>query len=204
VGSVYSLDLETDGTPDYTGSTLSEQAFVYLRPGVHLATLHVEVPDGRVLVARAAIQVYERTQLDARLQGRWTSFKTALRNGDAAEAASFLHGARRAAWGAYFSRMTTTQLAAMDSAFTNIVLVEVTPRRAEYEMRRDEGGVLYSFRPPAPGVVSKGRSGGHFGAGSSTPRPARPSLALTSWSAGNATIPTRFTGHRASTTRRKR
>jgi hypothetical protein len=145
VGSVYSLDLETDGTPDYTGSTLSEQAFVYLRPGVHLATLHVEVPDGRVLVARAAIQVYERTQLDARLQGRWTSFKTALRNGDAAEAASFLHGARRAAWGAYFSRMTTTQLAAMDSAFTNIVLVEVTPRRAEYEMRRDEGGVLYSF-----------------------------------------------------------
>jgi hypothetical protein len=67
------------------------------------------------------------------------------RQRSATEAASFLHGARRAAWGAYFSRMTTTQLAAMDSAFTNIVLVEVTPRRAEYEMRRDEGGVLYSF-----------------------------------------------------------
>ena len=144
-GSVYSLDLESDGIPDYAGNALPEQEFVYARPGVHLATLRVTTPDDRMVTARAAIEVYNRPQLDARLQGVWADFKTALRAGDAGAAASFLHSDRRAAWAEYFGRLTPAQFAETDATFTDIVLHEVAPGRAECEMTRDVGGLLYSF-----------------------------------------------------------
>ena len=98
-----------------------------------------------MLTARAAIEVYDRPQLDARLQAVWADFKTALRAGDAAAAASFLHSGRRAVWGEYFGRLTPAQFAETDVTFTDIVLLEVTPGRAECEMMRDVGGLLYSF-----------------------------------------------------------
>jgi hypothetical protein len=144
-GSVYSLDLESDGIPEYAGNALRDQEFVYARPGVHLATLRITTPDDRTLTARGAVEVYDRPQLDARLQAVWAGFKTALRAGDAAAAASFLHSDRRATWAEYFERLTTAQFAATDATFTDIVLVEVAPGRAECEMMRDVGGLRYSF-----------------------------------------------------------
>jgi hypothetical protein len=144
-GSVYSLDLESDGIPEYAGNALPDQEFVYARPGVHLATLRITTPDDRVLTARAAIDVYDRPQLDARLQAVWTGFKTALRAGDAAAAAAFLHSDRRAAWAEYFGRLTPAQFAATDTMFSDIVLLDVAPGRAECEMMRDVGELLYSF-----------------------------------------------------------
>jgi hypothetical protein len=112
---------------------------------VHLATLRITTPDDRMLTARAAIEVYDQPQLDARLQAVWADFKTALRAGDAAAAASFLHSDRRAAWAEYFSRLTPAQFAETDATFTDVVLLEVAPGRAECEMTRDVGGLLYSF-----------------------------------------------------------
>jgi hypothetical protein len=144
-GSAYSLDLESDGIPEYTGSALPEPEFVYARPGVYLATLRITTPDDRVLTARAAIEVYDRPQLDARLKAVWADFKTALRAGDAAAAAVFLHSERRSAWADYFGRLTPAQFAETDATFTDIVLLEVVPGRAECEMTRDVGGLLYSF-----------------------------------------------------------
>ena len=144
-GSVYSLDLESDGIPEYAGNALPEQEFVYARPGVHLATLRITTPDDRMLTARAAIEVYDRPQLEARLQAVWADFKTALRAGDAAAAASFLHSDRRAAWAEYFGRLTPAQFAETDATFTDIGLLEVAPGRVECEMMRDIGGLLYSF-----------------------------------------------------------
>ena len=124
---------------------MPEQEFVYARPGVHLATLRITTPDDQMLTARAAIEVYDRPQLDARLQAVWGDFKTALRAGDAAAAASFLHSDRRAAWADYFGRLTPAQFAETDATFTDIGLLEVVPGRVECEMMRDIGGLLYSF-----------------------------------------------------------
>ena len=145
VGSVYSLDLESDGTPDYVGQALAEQEFAYAQPGIYLATARITTPDGRTLMARGAIEVYDRARLEARVRATWSNFKAALRAGDAAAAASFVHSDRRAAWTQYFSRLTPAQFVATDSMFTDITLVEVTPGRVECEMLRDVGGLLYSF-----------------------------------------------------------
>jgi len=144
-GSVYSLDLESDGITDYAGTALPDEEFVYARAGIHLATLRITTPDGRMLVARAAIEVYERSRLEARLQAVWGGFKGALRAGNAAAAVAFLHSDRRAAWAEYFGRLTPAQFAATDTTFTDIALLEVAPGRAECEMMRDAGGLLYSF-----------------------------------------------------------
>jgi len=83
--------------------------------------------------------------LEARLQAVWNSFRAALRAGDAAKAASFVHSARRPAWEAYFRQFSPTVFAATDDVFADVTLLGVEPDRAEGEMMRDVDGLLYSF-----------------------------------------------------------
>jgi len=144
-GSDYSIDLESDGIPDGQGNALPDSAFVYTRPGIHVVTLQATTPTGTMLVAKGLIQVYDRARLEARLGALWGGFKAALREENAAAAASFVHGARRAAWAAYFEGFTPAQFVAADAMFTDLTLLDVTPGRAECEMMRDEDGLLYSF-----------------------------------------------------------
>ena len=139
------LDLESDGTADYEGATLAEQAFAYTRPGIYVATLRVTSLDGQVAAYRAAVHVYDRSALDSRLQAAWRGFKDALRSGDVAGAVAFIHSDRRAGWEEYFLQFSPVQFAAIDSVFTDLALLEVAPDRAECEMMRDVDGLLYSF-----------------------------------------------------------
>ena len=144
-GSVYSLDLESDGTIDYEGDTLSDLEFLYARPGIHVARLQATTPDGQLLTARTSVHVYNRATLDARLQTVWRGFKDALRGGDVARAASFVHGDRRAVWDEYFRQFTPDLFALTDTVFADVTLVDIVPGRAECEMMRDVDGLLYSF-----------------------------------------------------------
>ena len=144
-GSDYSLDLESDGRPDEEGNGLPRGQYVYTLPGVYLATLTTTAPDGRVEAARGLIEVYGRPQLEARLSAAFSGFKAAMRASDLTTAASFVHRDRRAAWAEYFARLTPAQLAATDTLFTDLALVDVTPGRVECEMIRDHDGLRYSF-----------------------------------------------------------
>jgi hypothetical protein len=144
-GSAYTLDLESDGIPDDQGNGMPPGVYVFARPGVYVVTLTATAPGGEAVVARGSIEVYDRERLEARLGVVWGGFKAAMRAGDLAAAASFLHRDRRAAWAAFFGRMTPAHLAATDAMFTSLTLVEATPGRAECEMVRDEGGLFYSF-----------------------------------------------------------
>jgi hypothetical protein len=144
-GSVYTLDLESDGIIDYAGNTFPEREFIYAKPGIYLATLRALTPANQALLAQAAVEVYDRARLEARLRSAWSGFKTAMRAGDAATAASFVHSDRRAAWAEYFGRLTPAQFANTDAMFTDLTLLEVAPGRVECELMRDEGGLFYSF-----------------------------------------------------------
>jgi hypothetical protein len=144
-GSLYTLDLQSDGIIDYAGNALPDREFVYDQPGIHLATLRVLTPDDQMSIAQTVIEVYDRARIEARLRTAWAGFKTAMRAADATAAASFVHSDRRAAWAEYFGRLTPAQFADVDAMFTDLTLVEVAPGRVECEMMRDEGGLLYSF-----------------------------------------------------------
>jgi hypothetical protein len=145
MGSVYSLDLDSDGRPEEEGDGLPQREFVYERPGVHVATLKLTTPDGQVLIARGLIEAYDRVRLETQLRSEWSDFKAAVRAADPAAAASFVHPDRRAAWIEYFARLTPAQLAATEALFTDLTLVSAAPGRADCDMLRDENGLLYSF-----------------------------------------------------------
>ena len=144
-GSVYSLDLDSDGTIDYEGDTLTDQVFVYARPGIHVAMLRVMSADGQQLAAQTSVEVRDRAALEARLRTVWGAFRVALSAGDAAGAASFVHSDRRATWEEYFRQFTPDLFAATDTVFADVTLLEVGTGRAECEMMREVDGLLYSF-----------------------------------------------------------
>ena len=144
-GSVYSLDLDSDGTIDYEGDTLTDQVFVYARPGIHVAMLRVMSADGQQLAAQISVEVRDQAALEARLRAVWGAFRVALSAGDAAGAASFVHSDRRATWEEYFRQFTPDLFAATDTVFADVTLLEVGTGRAECEMMREVDGLLYSF-----------------------------------------------------------
>ena len=144
-GSVYTLDLNSDGMIEYEGDTLTGQVFAYARPGIHVATLRVGLADGQQFEARTAVEVRDRAALEARLQAVWGTFRGALSMGDVAGAVSFVHTDRRARWEEYFRQFTPDLFTATETVFADLTLLEVGTGRAECEMMREVDGLLYSF-----------------------------------------------------------
>ncbi|MGH9203467.1 MAG: hypothetical protein ACRD2A_19770, partial [Vicinamibacterales bacterium] len=150
------LDVDGDGSVDFSGTTLDGLPFVYAQPGVYVATLHVRTADGQVFTFRTSVEVYDRALLDARLRAVWTGFKDALRSGNVTQAVSFIHGNRRARWQESLAQVGPDVLATIDGVFTNIDLIGAGAGGAEYEMLREEGGQVVSY-PVVFVVDSDGR-----------------------------------------------
>jgi hypothetical protein len=141
----YQVDLDSDGIVDFEGPTLVGQDFVYTRPGVYVATVTAITSDGQASVFRTAVQVYDGGLLNERLRAAWRGFKDALGAGDVPVATSFIHSGRRARWADVFRQFTPEMFAAVDTVFSDITVLEVSPNRIECEMIREENGVSYSF-----------------------------------------------------------
>ncbi len=139
------LDIDSDGTVDFTGDTLEGLPFVYDQPGIYVPTLRATTTGGQVLTYRTVVDVYDRATLDARLQTVWTGFTEALRSGDVASAVGFIHENRRTAWQDYFDQLLPDELAAQGAGFTTIEPIQVGRGGAEYEMLREEDGRVFSY-----------------------------------------------------------
>jgi len=139
------LDLEGNGSIDFQDPSLDGQGFVYSAPGLYLPTAQVTDPQGRVYTGTTVLQVYDVAALDAALQVKWQGLKDALRTGDVARAATFLHSDTRTAYQSQFARFSATTLANIDQYMTSIQLVEVGFGGAQYEMLRQRDGQTLSF-----------------------------------------------------------
>ena len=144
-GARVELDLDSNGTVDFDGTTVEGLPFVYDQPGIYVPTLRAMTADGQVLRYRTVVEVYDRAALDARLQAVWTGFTDALQAGDVARAVSFIHGKRRAAWQEHLGALLPDELSAERSMFTTIDLIQVGRGGAEYEMLREEDGRVLSY-----------------------------------------------------------
>lgn len=140
----YGVDLEGDGVEEYSGEDADGREFVYARPGIYVAALR-GIRNGQPYAWRAPVQVYDRADLEQQLQGTWDGFKQALRTGDVDRAVGFVHSSRRATWQQYFRQVPPSALAAADTVFTDITLLELSAGRIECEMMRDVGGLMYSY-----------------------------------------------------------
>jgi len=91
------------------------------------------------------VQVFDRVDLERQLRAMWDGFRQALRDAGVDRAVGFVHGSRRATWQQYFRQIPPAALAAADTVFTDIALLEVSAGRIECEMMRDVGGLMYSY-----------------------------------------------------------
>jgi hypothetical protein len=139
------LDLHGSGSVDFEGPSLDGQLFVYDQPGVYVATVEATDIDGQVHSATSVIEVYDRAALNSRLQSVWSGFLDATRAGDVTRAVSLLHHETRDAYSYQLGLLRPQTLAGIDTYLRPIQLVEIGPRGAEYEMLREQDGVILSF-----------------------------------------------------------
>jgi hypothetical protein len=140
------LDLDGDGQAEFTGPTLDGQVFTYSSPGLYVPSVGVVDAQGNSLVASTVVQVLDRTSLDALLQARWNSLRSALSAGDVAAAVALFAAASRDAYQDQLSALAATgALSQVAADLGPISMVRVLDRAAEYDLRAVQDGTLYSF-----------------------------------------------------------
>jgi hypothetical protein len=139
------LDVEGDGTIDFTGPGLEGQTFTYGTPGVYAPKVKLTAAGGQEFRGSAVVQVHDRVTLDAQLQPRWNGLKDALRAGDVNRGVTFIHSDTRAGYQEQLGRLRPATLAEIDRWMTTIQLVRVGPGGALYEMLRERNGKMLSF-----------------------------------------------------------
>lgn len=138
------LDLEGNGSADFTGPSLEGQRFTYAQPGLYLPTVLVTDPGGATHTATAIVQVTDRATLEAILQAKWQGLKDALRQGDIVGAVEFIATSARVRYQAVFTALAP-DLPAIDTILTSLTFVRVRGPEAIFEMLRTDDGVEKSF-----------------------------------------------------------
>ena len=142
---VYTIDLESDGTVDYSGERPDGRQFTYGTSGAFLATIAVMTADGLSLQWRSVVTAYDRPALETELRTAWNGVKDAMRRGDIDGAAGFVHTGRRENWRDSFGQLGPAMSTGVDAAFTDIELVGFEGDRVECEMMRAVDGLMFSF-----------------------------------------------------------
>ncbi|MBI2882781.1 MAG: hypothetical protein HYY11_02555 [Candidatus Methylomirabilis oxyfera] len=137
------LDVDGDGAIEFTGSSLEGQVFTYSKPGLYLPTVTVTDAQGNRFTAGTIVQAYDRDQINALLQGKWTALKENLGRGDINQALESIAITEREGYLRLLSALGP-QLSGIDTILTNISFVSLDADRAEYQMIRVDNGVRLS------------------------------------------------------------
>lgn len=137
------LDSDGDGAIDFRGSSLEGQVFTYSKPGLYLPSVAVIDAQGNRLTARTIVQVYDRGQIDALLQGKWTALTASLSRGDLNQALESLAITERDDYRTLLTALGP-QLSRINTILTDISFVSLDNDRAEYQMIRIDNGVRIS------------------------------------------------------------
>jgi sugar lactone lactonase YvrE len=137
-------DFDGNGTIDFTGQRLAEQAFTYLQPGLFVPIVKVTDAQGQRTTVPGVIQVFDRASLDALLQAKWTSMRDSLRRGDIAQALTQISERSRNRYQQAFAALAP-DLPAVDTILTDVRFVRARGLEAIFEMSRTDAGILKSF-----------------------------------------------------------
>jgi hypothetical protein len=140
------LDVDGNGSVDFQGASLDGQNFTYSQPGLYVASVAVTDSQGTQTSAAAIIQVFDRAQLDALLQGKWNALRDSLSRADVTGAVSLFAQASRDAYQDQLSALAGVgALGQVASDLGPIRLVRARTNAAEYEVRAIRNAVEYSF-----------------------------------------------------------
>ncbi len=140
------LDVDSNGSVDFQGASLDGQSFTYAQPGLYVASVAVTDSQGAQTSAAAIIQVLDRAQLNALLQGKWSALRDALSRADVTGAVSLLAQASRDAYQNQLGALAGVgALGQVANDLGPIRLVRARTNAAEYEVRAIRNAVEYSF-----------------------------------------------------------
>jgi parallel beta-helix repeat protein len=145
--SVTTLDFDFDGngTVDFSGPTLTGQAFTYATPGLYVPTVTVTDDQGNRTIGNAIVQVLDRAAFDALLQAKWAAFRTALGQGDINGALAHVAVGEHSKYRAAFQDLGP-DLPSTASTLRGIVFVSFSGGIAEYATTQDrDGGTFVHF-----------------------------------------------------------
>ena len=136
------LDADSDGIVDFAGALLDQQPFTYAQPGVYVATATATDAQGVQRSSNVLVQVFDRSQLDALLQSRWSSLRDSLIARDIARALDQLIASERERYGALFNQLGDI-LTSLGTDMPTLQAIYLDAGHAKYRLRREQtvGGV---------------------------------------------------------------
>jgi len=140
-----SLDVDEDGAADADETSIDAFTFTYTRAGLYLPRLSVTDAAGRSYTSVGIVHAADPAAMDARVQPVWQGVKDALRVGDVASAAQFVHSERRPAYRGAWNQLPMDTISGIDQIMTEVRLMEVGPAAAQYDMRRNESDQIFSY-----------------------------------------------------------
>jgi sugar lactone lactonase YvrE len=140
------IDVDGDGTVDFTGSSLESQRFVYALPGLYIVAVTVIDAQGNRIRGNAVVHVFDPAGLDALLQAKWNGLRDSLRRGDVNAAVALFAQASKEPYQEQLAALAGAgALPQVASDLAPITLVHVMENAAEYEFRTVRQAVEYSF-----------------------------------------------------------
>ena len=142
--SNYSWDLNGDGTPEQTGSTLSKVTANYQYTGLYFPKVTVIDNQGNTYEETTIINVLSRDEIDALLKGKWGSMINFLSRGDTTRALSHIASNSQVAYKTMFS-VLSGQLSSILATAKEFNLIGIGDGVAKYKLLTIEGGKTYSY-----------------------------------------------------------
>jgi hypothetical protein len=109
----------------------------YATAGLVTPTVRATDDQGQVYLAQALVNVLDRTQVDAHLQGRWAAMKAALQGGAIDTALGLFLPSQVERYRILFTALQA-ELPQIAHEMADIQLVALTEQRAKYRLRRTE------------------------------------------------------------------
>jgi len=138
------LDLEGDGTNEFSGPSLDAQSFLYSQPGFYTPTVTVTDGSGSTSTIQTIVQVFDPAALDGLLQTKWLAMKDALRSGNIPDALTFISTRSRPRYERLLRRLGS-KLATIDGILTGLMVDEVAATEVFYRMARTDKGIPLVF-----------------------------------------------------------
>jgi hypothetical protein len=142
-GSV-TLDLEGDGSVDFTGPGLETATFAYTQPGVYVPTATAIDTDGNRVSASTVVQVVSPAALDTMLRAKWNAMRDALRVGDIVGAVSNIVADARDGYATTFQAIAA-RLVGIDAILTDVTFAGARGAALVYHATRTDDGVVKLF-----------------------------------------------------------
>lgn len=140
----YAFDFSGNGSHDVTCYSHSNVNVSYEHVGLYLTTVIVADTAGHQYKDTAIVNVLDRSEMDSIFKAIWNNVKTALDSNDIPTALSYFASGTRDVY-SYNYNLLQTHLGEVALDMSDINIVRVKDRIAEYEMRKIEDGVEHAY-----------------------------------------------------------